>query len=106
MTIPEEPLDDRRASKEQLLRGAVFVLKAYASPSPEWEHDHCELCGRELAVEGSHWDTADAVHEGYSAPGPPDAPRDDHYWVCPSCFERFRAHLGWTLRGPRDGDAT
>lgn len=106
MTIPDEPPDDRRASKETLLRGAVFVRKAYASPSPEWEHDHCEICGRELAVEGSHRDTADAVHEGYSAPGPTEDPRDDHYWVCPTCFEDHRERLGWTLRWqPGDGDS-
>lgn len=99
------PVDDGRlAHKEKLLRGAAFVRKTYAQSNPEWEHEHCELCGREIVEKGSQWDTAEAAHEGYSTPGPPGDPTDDHYWVCPSCFEDLRERLGWTLRGaPGDG---
>lgn len=104
MTIPQEPVDRRPADKEERFRGAIFVRRIYAPSSPEWEHEHCELCGAEIVERGSHWDTADAVYEGYSTPGPTEAPMEDWYWVCPSCFEDFRERLGWTLRGPRDGD--
>jgi hypothetical protein len=93
--------EGRLARNERLLRGAVFVRKTYMPWNPEWEHEHCEFCGREFAERGSHWDIADALHEGYSAPGPPDNPKDDWYWICPSCFEKNREHLGWTLTRAR-----
>lgn len=104
--IPEMEDEGRLARNEKLLQGAIFVRKAYSPWSPEWEHEHCEFCRAEIAEKGSHWDTADAVHEGYSAPGPPSDPRDDWYWVCPSCFGRFRERLGWSIRQVSgDGDS-
>jgi hypothetical protein len=90
--------DWRLQGNETLFRGAVFVRKTYTQWSPEWDHDHCSFCGRPFAENGTPADRPDALHEGYSTPGPPADPKDDYYWVCPPCFDDFREHFRWTLR--------
>lgn len=61
-----------------------------------WDHDHCHFCrdGFSERYEGDR-------REGWTAPGPAGLPpaewQADYHWVCPECFERFRAHFGWTV---------
>lgn len=90
--------DWRLSGHERLFRGAVFTRKTYRRWSREWDHDHCAFCWAAFAEADSAADSEDSLHEGYSTPGPPADPRDDYYWVCPTCFDDFREHLGWTLR--------
>jgi hypothetical protein len=100
-------MDDWRLdpANEKRFRDAVFERKVYIQPSPEWDHDHCAFCSVRFAQEGSRPAAADpgALTEGYSTPGPPSEPKDDYYWVCPTCFEDFRERLEWTTR-PSEGD--
>jgi hypothetical protein len=90
--------DWRLGGNERLFRGAVFTRKTYRRWSTEWDHDHCAFCWAAFAEVDSASDTKGSLHEGYSTAGPPADPRDDYYWVCATCFDDFREHLGWSLR--------
>jgi hypothetical protein len=104
--VPTRPSADNRgveddwrlSGNEGLFRGAVFSRKAYRRWSPEWDHDHCPFCWTSFSEADSAGELEGALREGYSTAGPPADPRDDYYWVCPSCFDDLREHLGWSVR--------
>ncbi|MFZ5476766.1 MAG: hypothetical protein ACOZNI_08330 [Myxococcota bacterium] len=44
------------------------------------------MCSTKLAPDGM----PDAIHDGWSTEG-------GYHWVCPSCFEDFRASFAWSV---------
>jgi hypothetical protein len=67
---------------------------------PRWDHDHCDFCFAKL-MDTSRFDGQwrqehpDVLNAGYTP-----APSDESFgsvWVCPACFEDFRARFGWTV---------
>ena len=84
------------------MRGKAFSRRRWWSASPTWDHDHCVSCWRDFS--DREYDIGDgerALIEGFTTRGPPGVPedqqRDDYHWVCPTCFEDFKEHLGWRL---------
>lgn len=78
--------DWRLQGQEKYLRGAVLQWLRYSPARSNWEHDHCEFCGVEFTAEGLD----DTLREGF-------ATTDRYRWICPTCFEDFRARFGWSL---------
>jgi len=84
MSIAEN--DWRLRGQERYLRGRAWSRRRYTSPRPGWDHDHCAFCwGKLMEVQA-----ADVLDEGY-------ATDDLYYWVCPTCFDDFKAMFAWTL---------
>lgn len=98
--------DDWRLTSQthQLFDGAVLTWKDYYRWSPSWDHDHCGLCWREFVPADEPTDDPDAVHAGYTMPGPPASPRPDYYWICQPCFADLAAVLGMTAAPPPPHD--
>lgn len=46
------------------LRGQSFVRKPYKAYRPDWEHDHCAVCGAKLMGQGAGGE--DTLHEGFA----------------------------------------
>lgn len=84
--MPED--DWRRMGQERFLKGVTLVHRSYRRnpDNPDWDHDHCEFCGAKFVVDGE----SECLAEGY-------ATQDDYHWVCPRCFEDFRAEFQWSL---------
>ena len=80
------PKDDwRRTWLEDIPPGSVLHFAArYKPPRPSWDHEHCELCGEKIGWGG--------LPGGYAA-------ADEYRWLCPVCWEVFRAECGWALEG-------
>lgn len=62
-----------------------------------WDHDHCHFCyDTAFSVQ---WD--DDLREGWTTAGPAGLPEEEqqpeYHWVCPECFERFRAQFEWSV---------
>jgi len=90
---------------------ATLRLTSFSAPSPDWDHEHCTLCGQMFS------DTAsDGLREGYLAqpwgatvnvlseeertthsPGARFVakPTDDE-WICPTCFDDFQERFRWS----------
>ena len=66
-----------------------------------WGHDHCEFCWQEFSTDHDCADGSRPLTEGYTARGPAGRPdeqrRDNYHWVCPTCFDDFKEHFGWTI---------
>jgi hypothetical protein len=75
------------------LRGQSFVRKSYKAYRPDWEHDHCAVCGVKLMEPGA--EHADVVHEGY-ATTPAYEHGADYEWVCAECFSASQDVMRWT----------
>jgi hypothetical protein len=108
-----DPNDWRLQAQDRWCRGLVFKWAQWA-PRPAthhkldgttepavWDHDHCEFCWREFSRDHDCGDGSRPLTEGWTARGPggrPDEERGDNYhWVCPTCFEDFKDHFGWTI---------
>jgi hypothetical protein len=84
----------------------------FRAPSPDWDHEHCVLCGQTFM----EIDFDDALREGYLAQpygatvdisSEEDrttrgeglrfvsAPTEDR-WVCPTCFRDFQERFRWS----------
>lgn len=42
--------DWRLAGQDRYLTGATFTTSSYKPPSPDWDHDHCEFAGQNVAL--------------------------------------------------------
>jgi hypothetical protein len=93
-------MDDWRLTpaNEQRFHGAAFAWKPFTG-----DHDHRAFCWAEFAQPGTPVHTESTLYEGFATAGPPSDPKDDYWWVCPSCYEDFRERLEWTTR-PAIGD--
>jgi len=79
--------DWRIAGQEQFLYGAVFELRTYAPPRPNWDHDHCEFCWGKF----SETETDGCLNAGYVT-------TNEKHWVCERCFSDFQAKFQFSLR--------
>lgn len=91
---------------------AKLRLTRFRAPSPDWDHEHCVLCGQTFM----EIDEDDALREGYLAQpygttadiaSEEDrttreeglrivaAPTHDQ-WVCPTCFDDFQERFRWS----------
>lgn len=76
--------DWRLQGQEKYLKNASLMYSKYKKYSKTWDHDHCEFCGQKFSEVGSD------LHEGYCT--------EDHYrWICPTCFNDFKARFNWTV---------
>jgi hypothetical protein len=80
--------DCRLQGQERYLQGATLKFSRYMHYPESRDHDHCEFCGAKFTEAGSG--SPDALHCGYCTP-------DRYRWICPDCFEDFRAWFAWTL---------
>jgi len=78
--------DWRLFNQEKYLAGVTLQRKKYKKYSETWEHDHCSFCWAKFMETAS----PDILTEGY-------ATADNYYWVCPRCFEDFKARFRWQL---------
>lgn len=68
--------------------GIVLTRRKYTPYSADWDHDHCDICGRKIMEKSG----PDVDVEGYST--------DDSYnWFCLSCVSKYGAHATWALAG-------
>jgi hypothetical protein len=74
--------DWRLQGQERYLKGRSLVLKKYQKYRHDWDHDHCEFCGRKIS------ERPEDLNVGY-------ATTDDYYWVCEDCFKEFAALFDW-----------
>jgi hypothetical protein len=116
-----EELDWRlEMAEEPWMYDAKFRWARFHAPSPDWDHEHCVLCGQKFADA----DSDDVLREGYLAqPSGAGseveseearttytddlrivaAPTDD-VWVCPTCFRDFQERFRWSAE--RDDGAS
>lgn len=81
------PSDDwRRQGQEKYLSGRKLLKREFAPYSAQWEHDHCEFCGRKFSVELGD----DNLQRGFST-------EDSYHWICDDCFADFKYEFGWIV---------
>jgi len=77
------PDDWRRQGQERFLKGRSWSLRGH-SARKDWDHDHCEFCGRKFsAAQGD-------LHRGYVT-------TDNYHWVCEDCFADFEEEMQWVV---------
>lgn len=88
MAMPE----DSRLDHLRSLRGVRFIRKLYKAYRPGWDHDHCAACWAKFAENTA--DLEPVEREGFATD---DTYRHgaDYDWICPTCFELFKAEMGW-----------
>jgi hypothetical protein len=85
------PSDDwRRQGQEKYLYEAILFHRPYRQNpyNPGWDHDHCEFCGANFFLDLSD---PTILKAGYTT-------EDDYNWICPVCYEDFRAEFKWTVK--------
>ena len=75
------------------LRGQCFVRKPYKAYRPDWEHDHCAVCGVKIAEPNVAGD--DVIHEGFATTSEYER-GEDYEWVCAECFVASKEAMRWT----------
>jgi hypothetical protein len=78
--------DWRLAGQERYLQGRALKRKRFVSSGPSWDHAHCAFCWEEF----KDLDDPAVYREGYCTD-------DGEHWVCPRCFEDFKARFGWKV---------
>lgn len=81
--------DWRLFGQERYLFGATLVRRDYMRDrlvNSPWEDDHCEFCRTEFMKENF----PDVLHEGYCT-------LNGLHWICPDCFNDFRAMFRWDV---------
>jgi hypothetical protein len=69
-------------------RARAVRFSQWTSRRSGWDHDHCAFCHAEIAA--TKPDHVDFTAGYVSA--------DDNYtWICPPCFEDFKAQFRWTV---------
>jgi len=74
--------DWRLQGQERFLMRAAFARKRYTKHRDDWDHDHCEFCGRKFSQRQGD------LNCGYVT-------ADGRHWVCDNCFEDFRQRFHW-----------
>jgi hypothetical protein len=63
----------------------------------------CRRCWQEFSTDHDSGDGSRPLTEGYTARRPAsrsdEQRRDNYHWVCPTCFQDFKDHSGWTIGG-------
>jgi len=77
-------LDWRLQGQERYLKHERLCWRKYTPFRADWDHDHCEFCGRKLSTQPSD------INEGYST-------ENAHHWICKDCFADFREQFEWTV---------
>ena len=78
--------DWRLNGQENYLLDKTLYLRKRQSLRKESDHDHCEFCQARFS------DYHDDLHEGYST-------EDNHYWICPECYNDFKDMFKWNSIG-------
>ena len=81
--------DWRLMNQEPYLAGRTLRWATWTPYRDGWDHDHCSFCSAEISDRpvddhteyNAAWVTAD----------------DSYHWVCPPCFEDFRARFAWVV---------
>jgi hypothetical protein len=76
--------DWRLNNQEQYLQGVALSKKDYKKYREDWEHDHCEFCGKKFS------ERPEDLNVGYTT-------TDSYHWVCENCFRDFRDLFHWTI---------
>lgn len=74
------------------LRGQSFVRKSYRAYRPDWEHDHCAVCGVTFAEEALQGEAI--IHDGYATTSNYKH-GEDYEWVCVDCFRASKNAMDW-----------
>ena len=78
-------MDDwRLQGQERYLKRAVLTNKRYRKYRDDWDHDHCQFCGKKFS------ERPDDLNVGY-------ATNDDYHWICEDCFRDFAQLFQWTV---------
>ncbi len=76
--------DWRLQGQEKYLKEKILTKKQYHPYSKEWDHDHCEFCGRKFSL------NLGDLHEGYTT-------LDHYHWICEECFNDFKNDFAWVI---------
>jgi len=75
--------DWRRQGQERYLMRLTLIFHKYQPYRKDWDHDHCEFCGKKFSLNDED------MNEGYST--------IDHYrWICIDCFNDFKDEFNWS----------
>ena len=78
-------MDDwRLTGQEKFLNGVSLVKKRYRKYRDDWDHDHCEFCGKKFS------ESPEDLNFGYTT-------LDDYYWICEPCFNDFEQMFEWKV---------
>lgn len=77
-------VDWRLQNQERYLKGVALHYAAYKPASQNWEHDHCEFCGRKFSL------LPQDLNAGYCT-------SDEYHWICVDCYADFKEMFGWTV---------
>lgn len=84
-TINRPPQDDwRRQGQEDYLTGVKLSFRIYKPYREDWDHDHCEFCGKKISLKSGD------LNSGYSTD-------DGYHWICAPCMHDFRAEFKWEV---------
>jgi hypothetical protein len=76
--------DWRLQGQDRYLKGRDLIRKKYKKYRDNWDHDHCEFCGRKISERPGD------LNVGYTT-------TDDYHWVCEDCFKDFAALFQWRV---------
>lgn len=76
--------DWRRHGQEHFLKGVSLMSSRYYPYNENWEHDHCEFCGKKFSL------CTNDLNEGYST-------KDGYHWICKECFNDFKDEFDWYI---------
>jgi hypothetical protein len=80
--------DWRIRNQDSYLQGVRLHRTTFVSPTPSWDHEHCDFCWAkfmEVGVPGT-------LHEGYT-----HNMEFRQVWICDSCFSDFKERFAWTV---------
>ncbi len=82
--------DWRLQGQARYLSGKRLYRIPFRPCSAAEDHDHCAFCMDKFMLH------PDCLSEGYCT-APENQP--GAHWLCPACYEDFRAQFGWTVEG-------
>jgi len=84
---PEEELKSRLEYCKEAIIDKKFELKEWFTPSKDWTHDHCEICGKHIS------DKKGADNGAYS-----NSVKENEDWICKECFNKYKEELGLIVK--------
>lgn len=84
---PYDYSDSWLSKQERFLGGLVLRWTPYKSNLPKSDHEHCEICCAKFMEDGVNG----TQRAGYVS-------ADKYRWICPECFDRFKARFRWTIQ--------